>query len=124
MQVATLAQDAFHVAAPFAASGVRHDAVVAEVVASAHDADETRDVRTTDALRHNVAIGLCRRELHVDGLMPAFHLSDEVGQREIAVGTSHEVGIVLLNELFLDALSHTAKHTDDERIGSTVLFTF
>ena len=58
-QVATFAQDAFHIPAAFTTSSIGHDAIVAEVVAASHNADETADVWSADSLRHDVAISLC-----------------------------------------------------------------
>ena len=124
LQVAAFAQDALHVATAFAASGVGDDAVVAEVVAAAHDADEARDVRSADALRHDIAVSLCGGELHVDSLLPAFHLCDEVGQRHIGIGAHYDVGMILFDELLTDALCHAAEHADDEGIARPFSFPF
>ena len=113
-QVTAFAQNALHITAALASTGIGYDAVVAEVVASAHDADEPPDVYSADALRHDVAIGLGERELHVDGLLPALHLRHHIGKRHIGVGAHHQVGVILLDELFLDALGHASQHSDDD----------
>ena len=63
---------------------------------NAHDADEPPDVYSADALRHDVAIGLGERELHVDGLLPALHLRHHIGKRHIGVGAHHQVGVHVL----------------------------
>ena len=59
VQVAHLMQDALGIAAALTSTGIRHDAVVAEVVATTHDAYETAHSVATDALRHDVTVGLC-----------------------------------------------------------------
>ena len=41
VQIANLTQDAFGIAAALTSTGIRHDAVVAKVVATTHDAYET-----------------------------------------------------------------------------------
>ena len=41
-------QDTFYVAASLTSPGIRNDAVMAEVVASAHDGDKARDVVAAD----------------------------------------------------------------------------
>ena len=58
LQIANLTQDALGIAAAFTSTGIRHDAVVAEVVATTHDAYETAHSVATDALRHDVTVGL------------------------------------------------------------------
>ena len=114
LEVAHLGQDALEVAAALTAAGVGHDAIVAEIVATAHDAYETAQVAATDALGHDVAIGFREREFGVDGLVTEFGLRHEVGEGEISVGASHEVAVVVVEEALLDALCHTAEHTNDE----------
>ena len=64
-----------------------------------------------DALGHHVAIGLGGGQLDVDGLLPQFGLRHEVGQAQVAVGTRHQVGPVLVEQLVLHALGHAAQHT-------------
>ena len=58
LQIANLTQDALGIAAAFTSTGIRHDAVVTEVVAATHDAYETAHSVATDALRHDVTVGL------------------------------------------------------------------
>ena len=67
VEVAYLGKDALHVARALASTGVRHDAVVAEVVAATHDAHEATDVVAADTCGDDAAVGLCRREVDVDG---------------------------------------------------------
>ena len=108
-QVAHLAQDALHVARALAAASVGHDAVVAEVVAAAHDAHEAANLMAqANTLGHHVAVGLGGRQINVDGLVPQLGLRHEVGQRHIGVGAGHEVGTILLKQFLLHALSHAA----------------
>ena len=113
VQVAHLAQNALHVAAAFASAGVRHDAVVAEVVASAHDAHKSAHVRSAYSLRHYVAVSLCGRQLDVHRLVSRLGLSYEVGQGEIGVGAGHEVGMMVLEQVFLHSLGHASQHSDN-----------
>ena len=78
-QIPNLLQYALHIAGAFPSAGVRHDAVVAEVVASAHDANESANLASADALRHDVAVGLRRREFDVHGVAAVLALGDKVG---------------------------------------------
>ena len=113
-EVATLVDDALHIAAAFATAGVGHDAVVAEVVAPAGDAHKTGDFRSAEAFGHHVAVGFGEREVDVDGLLSHFGLCHEVGEGEIGVGTGHKVGVVLGQEVIFDAFGHATEHAQDE----------
>ena len=114
LEVAHFAQNALHIARPFTASGVGHDAVVAEVVAATHDAHIAANVGAADALGHDVAIGLRSGELDVDGLVPGFGLGDEVGQREVGIGACHEVGMMVVEQVVLHPLCHASQHADNQ----------
>ena len=113
-EVAHLGENALHVARAFAASGVGHDAVVAEVVAAAQDAYKAGNLRAAESLRDNVAIGLGSGKFNVDGLLPQFGLRHEVGQGEVSVGACHEVCAVVSEQLLLHTLCHAAQYADDE----------
>ena len=79
-QVAHFAQDALHVAAALTASGVRHDAIVAEIVAASHDTHVAANLMSqSDTLRHYIAVGLSCRELGVHCLVARLCLCNEVG---------------------------------------------
>ena len=114
MQVGHLAQDALHIARPLAATGVGHYAVVAEVVAAAHDADEAADVGQANALRHDVTVSLRLAEGNVDGVVASLALGYHVGQVEVAVGPADQVGVVVVYQVVLDTLGHAAQHAQDE----------
>ena len=114
LEVGHLAQDALHVAAALAATGIGHDAVGAEVIAPAHDGHEARNVVAAHARRHHVAIGLGGRQFHIDGLLPGFGGGNEVGQGEVGVGTCHQVHAVVGDEVVLHALGHTAHHAHQQ----------
>ena len=113
-QVAHLGEDALHVARPLTATGKGHNAIVTEVITAAHDAHETANLGSVDALRKDVAIGLGGRQLYIDGLMTGLALGNEVGERQIGIGTGHQVGMMVLQQVAFHALSHTAQHADDE----------
>ena len=68
----------------------------------------------SDALGHHVLIGLGGREFDVHRLVACLSLCDQVGQRQIGIRASHEVAVVMLQQLLLGSLGHTAQDTDDE----------
>ena len=74
---------------------------MAEVVATTHDAYETAHSVATDALRHDVTVGLGLREFDVDGIGTHLALRNHIRQVEIAVGSTNQVGIVVLDEVIL-----------------------
>ena len=86
---------------------------MAEIVAATHDAYETAHSVATDALRHDVTVSLGLGKFDVDGIGAHFALCDHIWQVEIAVRTANQVGIVVLDEVILHSLSHTAQHTED-----------
>ena len=80
LKVANFGQNALHIAATFAATGIGDNAVMAEIVTTAHDADKSAYLGAMEALGHDIAVGFGQRKLDVDGLVPHFGLSDEVGE--------------------------------------------
>ena len=87
---------------------------MAEVVATAHDADKTANfVAQTDTLRYHITISLGCGEFHIDGLMTEFSLSYKVRECEISIRSGHEIAVVILQKVVLYALSHTAEDSDD-----------
>ena len=58
LQVVQFVEDALGFTTALATASIRHDAVGAEVVATAHDGDESTDSAATNALRDDVTIGL------------------------------------------------------------------
>ena len=70
-QVAYLTQNALHITAPLSSTGIGHDAIMTEVVASAHDAHKAANLLSDgDTLGNDVTIGLRRRQLDVHCLLP------------------------------------------------------
>ena len=58
-QIAHFAEDALHIAASLSSAGIGYYAVVAEIIAAAHDTDESSYlVADADTLRNHVLIGL------------------------------------------------------------------
>ena len=113
LQIANLTQDALSIAAALTSTGIRHDAVVAKVVATTHDAYETAHSVATDALRHDVAVSLGLREFYVDGIGTHLALRNHIRQVEIAVWSANQVGIVVLDEVILHALCHAAQNAEN-----------
>ena len=114
VQVGHFAQDALHVSTTFSSARIRHDAIVAEIVATAHDAYEARELASADPFGHDVAISFARREFDVHRLVSGFRLRDQVRQTQISVGTGHEVGVVIVEEAFFYAFGHTAQDADNQ----------
>ena len=87
---------------------------MAEVVAATHDTHETTDlVSQTDTLGHHIAVGLCGRKFDVHGLMPQFGLCHEVRQREVGIRTCHEVTMMVIQQILLGTLRHTAEDANN-----------
>ena len=107
VQVLHLTQDALHVARTLASTSVRHDAVVAEVVASSHDGYESAHASRSDALRNDIAISLRSAQFDVAGVVSVLALCNHVGQIEVRVGSAYEVGVMVVDKV----LTHTLRHT-------------
>ena len=114
VQVGHFAQDALHVSTAFSSARIRHDAIVAEIVATAHDAHKARELAAADPFGHYVAISFARRKLNIHRLMSRFRLRDQVRQTQISVGTGHKVGVVIVEEAFFYAFGHTAQDADNQ----------
>ena len=80
----------------------------------------------SDTLGHHVAVGLGGGELYIDGFLSQFALCHQVGQRQVGVGTRHEVGVVVLEQVVFHPFRHAAEHTDDQsgRMRTFVLIVF
>ena len=113
LQIANLTQNTLCITAALTSTGIRHDAVVAEVVATTHDAYETAHSVATDALRHDVAVSLGLGKFYVDGVGAHLALRNHIRQVEIAVWSANQVGIVVLDEVILHALSHAAQNAEN-----------
>ena len=114
LQVLHFAQNALYIAATLASSRVGNNAVVAEIVAATHDGNKTAYVRSAKPLRNDVAIRFGGRKFHVDGLLPTLHLSHQLGQRQVCVGSDHQICVIFLDEAVLHTLRHAAEHAHDE----------
>ena len=66
-------------------------------------------------LGHHITIGLRGRQLDIDSLVARLDLRYQVGQRQIGIRTRHQVGMMVVQQVFLHTLSHTAQHTNNER---------
>ena len=97
---------------------------MAEVVAATHDADESRQVRAMRSLWQDVLVGLGSGEFGIDGIVPHLALSYQRGQVEIGVRSCHEIGVVLLYQLVLHSLRHTADDADYWSFGRLVVWSF
>ena len=107
-QIAYLGEDTLDVTTALTASGIGHDAVMTEVVTASHDAHETADLMSqSDTLGHHVAISLCGGQFDVHRLMAQFCLCHEVRQREVGIGTCHEVTMMVIQQILLCPFCHT-----------------
>ena len=113
-QIPHLIQDAFHIPAAFPSTRVRHNTIMAKIVAAAHDTDKTGNMRAAHTLRNHILISFRHGQFHVDGLMPQLHLGYQVGQGQISVGACHYIHMVILYQLFLHPFGHTAQHADNQ----------
>ena len=80
LKVADFGQNALHVAAAFTATGIGDNAVMAEIVASTHDAYKATDFRAMETLGHDITVSFGQREFDIDGLVSRFSLSYKVGK--------------------------------------------
>lgn len=89
-------------------AGVRHYAVAAEIVAAAHDRDESSDEISGQAHGKYVAVGLRGAQRDVDGFLARFGRSEERGEVKIAVRAGHKVDSVVFDEVFAHAFGHAS----------------
>ena len=114
-QVTNLTKDALHIPGAFTASGIGHNAVMTEVITASHDAYKTTQLGTMQTLGHHVLIGLGGGQLNIHRFMARLCLSHQVGQGQIGIGASHQIGTVILQQVLLHALGHTAQHANNQR---------
>ena len=69
------------------------------------------------ALWHDVLVCLCRRQFDIHCLMTRLSLCYQVGQRQIGIRTSHQVAVVVLQQVVLHTLSHAAQHANDKAVS-------
>ena len=110
VQVVYLLQDAFHIARAFTATGEGHDAIMAEVVAAAHDAHEAGHPVAADALRYDITVGLGGRQLDVHRIHAVLALCNHVGQVEVGVRAAYQVGVVILYKIVPHTLCHASQY--------------
>ena len=87
---------------------------MAEIVAATHNAYEAAHLAVSDALRHDVAVGLGGRQLNVHGVVAVLTLCHHVGEVEVRVGTAHQVGMMVVDEVLAHALCHAAQDAQDD----------
>ena len=104
-------QDTFHITTTLTTTSIRHNAIVAEIVTSTHNAYKARNVVTTNARRDNIAISFGCREFHIDSLLAGFYRCYQFGKSQICVGTCHQIHMMVLDQVFLHTLGHTAQYT-------------
>ena len=109
-QVTHLTQDTLHVSRPFSTSCVGYDAVVAEVVASPHDTYETSYLAYEKPLRNHILIGFGLREFYIDCFVARFSLRNHVGKVQIRIGSTHQVGVMVVQQIVFHPFGHTAQH--------------
>ena len=111
-EVGKLVEYALRLARALAAAGIRHDAVGAEIVASAHDADESRHSVRAYSHGNHVAVSLGGAEFYADGGMSGLHRLEKRREVEIGIGAGHEVNAVVGHKVFPDPLGHASYHAD------------
>ena len=79
LQVAYFVQDTFHVTAAFTSACIRHNTVMAEIVASSHDGNEAWDMVSANTWRNHVTVSFRSRKFHIDGFFSCFYSSNQVG---------------------------------------------
>ncbi len=107
-QIGQFAQYAFSLAAALTASGIGHYAVGAEVVASAHDADEARHSVAGNLHRYYVTVGFGCGKFYIYSLLTRLHRCKQRRQVEIGIRAGHKIHSVVFDKVILNALGHAA----------------
>ena len=94
-EVGHFIEDAFHITAALAATGVGNDAVGTEIVATTHNGHEAGDVVSADARGNDIPIGLCSGKLHVDGFLTGLYRGNQFGQSKIGIRSHHQVHMMV-----------------------------
>ena len=113
-EVAHFGQDTLRRARTLAPPYVRHNAVVAKVVAPARNAYEARNMVSAHALGYDIGVCFGRGKLYVYSLLPVLGFGDELRQHEIRIRPGHEVGVVVVEQILLGAFGHAAEHADNK----------
>ena len=123
-QCPDLRENGFGIAAAFAAAGIGHHAVGAEVVAAAHDGDEGAHAVAVEPHGSDLGIGLLGREQDIDALAARFGFAHKPGQVAVGVRPGHDIDAVRsFDQLLLQALGHTADDAHDQSgVGPAVAF--
>lgn len=112
---ASLVEDRHRVAAAFTATGIRDDAIGAEVLTSAHDRDKSGDAIAVEADRLDVGIGLGGAQFGFGNFSAGNDLLEDDRKFAVGVGTYDERDVIFLREeLILKALGHTSEDTNKE----------
>ena len=74
------------------------------------------------AQRHDIAVGLCHRQLGVDGLLPYLTLGYQPWEGEVGVGAGDKVGVVVGDESLFHTLGHAAQHTEDDTLAAVAVY--
>ena len=107
-------EDTFHITAPFASAGIRHDAIMTEVVAASHDGDITGDMVSADAGRNHIPIGFCRRKFHINSFLSSFNGTDQFRKCQVSIRSGNQIYVVMFDQVILYTFSHTSQHTYDQ----------
>ena len=102
------------VTAALTSAGIGYNAVVAEIVASAHDGYESAYMVSADTFRDDVAVGLGGGEFHIHRLVSGLHLGHQVGKRKVGIGTTYHINVMVLRKVLFGSLGHTAHNADEK----------
>ena len=108
--VAGLADYGMIVTAALGAAGVGHDAVGADVVASAHDGDESGNSVAVETNGNDFGVGFFARQLDVDLRRVGTGVLQQHGKGAVGVGAGHDIHLAALQQLFLHALRHASQN--------------
>ena len=111
-QLLHLGEDGPGTAAALAPPGIGHHTIGAEIVAAAHNGDESGDTVHIVTHRQDVLVSLLFGKHHVELRTALARLGDELRQRAIGIGAGNEVEYRLgFKQLLLHPLGHTTQQT-------------
>ena len=111
-QLMGFSYNALRVSAALAASGERNHTETAHVVAAPHNADERRNAIRIQPHRADFRVGLLSTQQHVDRLLPAVNLINEVGNVAVRIRADHQIHEFLLFEQRLfQPFRHASEYT-------------
>ena len=112
--VAGFAHDGMRVARAFRATGVRHHAIGADVVAAAHDGNEGAHAILVCPDRGDVRIGFVAGEEHVDLGLVRRDGPQQPRQRPVSVRSHDQVHLPRVQQLVFQALRHAPHDAHDQ----------